>query len=247
MLMAPPLFRHGPVTSEFRTGQVEDTHERDLPIAEDQTAGGTTLSVDDVLSGFVAASGNAGAVATTLPTADQICSALRASFGQDSPPNNSPYDVAHNVAPEKEFPQNLGIIPPGASFRFVLRNSNGAGNNTLTAAAGITLSGTMTLATVTWREFLVRIKNSTPTTLGNVSTTNTTKVLSNVPVETLNKVTPGMLATGTGLGAAPNRIMGINRDAKTITLDVASTATADNIAVTFTPEVSFTNLRSGTV
>lgn len=245
MLLAPPLWRNGPVTTEFKTGQLEDTHERDLPVAEDQTAGGTTLSTDDVLSGFVAASGNAGAVATTLPTAEQLLSALRANFGVDSPPNNSPFG-GPNAAPEKEFPSNLGIISPGASFRFVLRNANG-GNNTLTGSTGVTIVGTAILATNTWKEYLVRIKNSTPATIGNVTTTNTSKVLSNVPSEVLNRVTPGMLATGTGLGAAPNRIMAVNRDARTITLDVASTATADNIAVTFTPEITFTYLRTGTV
>lgn len=244
MHIAPPLFRNGPVTTEFKQGQIEDTHERDLPVTEDQTAGGTTLSNDDVLSGFVAASGNAGAVATTLPTADQLMSALRANFGVDSPPSNSPYGP--NVAPEKEYPSNLGLIPPGTSFRFVLRNGNG-GVNTLTAASGVTLSGTATVAAGVWREWLVKIKNSTPSTIGNVTTTNASKVLSNVPTETLNRVTAGMLATGTGIGAAPNRIMAVNRDAKTITLDVNSTATADNIPVTFTPEIQFTNLRSGTV
>jgi hypothetical protein len=242
MLFAPPLFRHGPVTAEFRQGQVEDTHERDLPIAEDQTAGGTTLSVDDVLSGFVKVSGNGGAVATTLPTADQICAALRASFGLDVPPANAPYGP--NVAPDKEFPSNLGIIPPGSSFRFVLQNTN-VGTSTLTTSAGNTLVGTATVLAASWREWLVRIKNSTPATLGQASTTNTSKVLSNVSIDTLNKVTPGMLATGTGLGAAPNRVMAVNRDAKTITLDVAATATADNIAVTFTPEISWTALRGG--
>lgn len=246
MLMAPPLFRNGPVTAEFRSGQVEDTHERDLPIAEDQTAGGTTLSVATFLSGFVAAAGNAGAVATTLPTADQICAALRGSFGIDTPPVNSPYDSAHNSAPDKEFPSNAGIINPGASFRFVLRNAN-AGNNTLTGAAGVSIVGTAIAATNTWKEYLVRIKNASPTQVASVSTTNTTKVLSNVSPDIINKLTVGMLATGTGLGAAPNRIMAINRDNKTVTLDVASTATADNIAVTFTPEITVTYLRTGTV
>lgn len=244
MLMSRGLFRNGPVTSEFLPGQVEDTHEQDLPVAEDQTAGGTTLSVSDVLSGFVAAAGNAGAIATTLPTADQLCAALRGSFGLDTPPVNSPFDTAHNTAPEKEFPSNLGIIPPGASFRFVLRNANG-GVNTLTGAAGNTLVGTATVAAASWREWLVRIKCSTPTQVAAVSTTNASKVLSNVSSDVINKLTVGMLATGAGIGAAPNRIMAINRDAKTVTLDVNSTATADNVAVTFTPEVTYTSLRGG--
>lgn len=247
MLLSPPLFRHGILTDTFKQGQVEDTHEQDpQDNLEDQTAGGTTLSVKKVVSGFVKASGNAGAVATTLPTADQLVSALRAGFGLEVPPVNSPYDTAHNVAPDKEFPANMGIIPPGATFRFVLSNAN-AGNNTLTAAAGITITGNAVSAANTWKEYMVRIKNSTPTIVLSATTLNASKVLSNIDPGLINRLTTGMLATGVGLGAAPNRIMAINRDLKTVTLDVVATASADNIAVTFTPEVTFTYLRTGTV
>lgn len=246
MLFAPALYRNGPVTSEFRSGQVEDTHERDLPITEDQTAGNTTLSADKLISGFVVTSGAAVARTLTLPSADQIVAALRGSFGVDSPPSNSPFDSAHNAAPEKEFPSNLGVIHPGASFRFAIRNDHtGTGALTIAAGTGVTVTGGSPVAITTWREWLLKVKNSTPTVVGSVSTTNASKVLSNVSAELLNKVTVGMLATGTGIGAAPNRVMAVNRDARTITLDVNSTATADNIAVTFTPEVVFTSLRGG--
>lgn len=247
MLFAPALYRNGPVTSEFRSGQVEDTHERDLPVAEDQTAGHTTLDANKLLSGFVETSGSAAARNLTTPSADQICAALRGGFGQDVPPVNSPFDSAHNSAPEKEFPSNLGVIHPGASFRFVLRNENTtAGAVTILAGTGVTLSVGAAVAIAAWVEYLVKVKNSTPTVTGSVSTTNASAVLSNVSAELLNKVTPGMLATGTGLGAAPNRVAAVNRDARTITLSVVSTATADNIAVTFTPEVAITRLRGGT-
>lgn len=245
-MLAKPLWKNGPVTLEFQVGDVEDTHDQD-EIAEDQTAGGTTLTGAKVAALIVRATGNAGAVATTLPTAAQIVDALRGAFGIDVPPSNSPYDSAHNVAPEKEFPSNMGIFPPRASFRFTLVNGNG-GTNTLTAqaASGVTISGTATVVTNVWREWIVRILASAPTVIVQASTTNTSPVLTNVALDQLAKIQTGMTVTGTGIGAGAV-VRAVNRDARTVTLSVNSSATADNVAVTFQPTVTFTNFRAGAI
>ena len=245
-MLAKPLWKNGPVTLEFQVGDVEDTHDQD-EIAENQTGGGTTLTGAKVAALNVRASGNAGAVATTLPTAAQIVDALRGAFGIDVPPANSPFDVAHNVAPDKEFPSNLGIFPPRASFRFTLINANG-GTNTLTAQAssGVTISGTATVATNVWREWIVRILASAPTVIVQATTTNANPVLTNVALSELAKIQIGMTVTGTNIGAGAV-VVAVNRDARTVTLSVNSTGTADNVAVTFQPTVTFTNLRAGTI
>jgi ribosomal protein S11 len=243
-MLVKALANFGGIKLPINEGDILDTHDQD-EIAEDQTAGGTTLTGAKVAARNVRASGNAGAVATTLPTADQLCAAIRGAFGFDVPPTNSPY--GSQVAPEKEFPSNMGIIPPRSSFRFTLINAN-AGTNTLTApaSAGVTISGTATVVTNVWREWIVRILASAPLVIIPVTTTNTTLVLTNVPTELISRVQTGMSVFGTGIGAAA-RVTAVNRDLKTITVSVASTATADNVAVTFTPTVTYTNLRAGAI
>lgn len=225
-------------------GDIVNTAEQN-ETAVDQTAGGTTLTGVAVAGRFVRASGNIGAVNTTLPTAEQILAALRGSMGRDVPPANSPYGP--NVAPEKEFPSDMGIISPRSTFNFTLINGN-AGINTLVAQAnsGVSISGTATVAANVWRQWLVRILASAPTAIVPVTTTNASPTLSNVDKSLLNKLQVGMSAYGVGIGASA-KIAAINRDLGTVTLDVNSTATADNIAVTFTPTVTFTNRVAGTI
>lgn len=243
-MLVKALIQVGAMKLALNEGNIQDTADMD-EVAEDQTAGGTTLTGAEVAQRIVRATGNAGAVATTLPTAAQIVDALRGELGLDAPPVNSPYNV--NVAPEKEFPANLGVIPPRSSFRFALINGN-VGINTLTAQAssGVTISGTATIAASVWREWIVRVLASAPAVIAGLTTTNTTLVLSNVPLDSINRIVVGMSVFGTGIGAAA-RVTAINRDARTITVSVASTATADNVAVTFLPTVTFTNFRAGAI
>src|SRR5690242_15285696 len=106
-MLVKPLFQIGAVELPMNVGDILDTCDPDA-ITENQAGGGTTLTGAKVAAEVVNASGNAGAVATTLPTADQILAAIRGSFGVDVPPTNSPYDNAHNQAPDKEFPSNNG-------------------------------------------------------------------------------------------------------------------------------------------
>ena len=55
-----------------------------------------------------------------------------------------------------------------------------------------------------------------------------------------------MSVYGAGIAAA-TKVAAVNRDTGTITLDTATTATANNVGVTFTPTVTVRGLRSGTV
>jgi hypothetical protein len=216
------------------------------PFVVDETAGGVTLTQAQFAqscSPALEVSGNAGAVATTLPSADQIIAAIKGNANVIVPPTNSPY--APDVAPPMQWPSNLGVFEPQMTFRWVIRNLN-AGTTTLTAPAnvGVSISGTATIATVKWREYIVRILCSAPTVVVGCSTTNANKVLNTTDLETLKKVQIGQSVFGVGIGASAV-VRAIDYNTGNITVDVNSTATAGLVAVTFTPTVTFTNLRAG--
>lgn len=239
------------VQMPMQPGDIMDSCDVGAPFVEDQTAGGTTLSQVDFgrsVSPALEVSGNAGAVATTLPTAQQIIDAIKGNAGIVSPPNNSPFDSAHDAAPPMEWPSGLQPVGPNQTFRWIIRNLNG-GTNTVTAPAssGVAVVGTATVATNKWREYIVRILSGAPTTAIGVTTTNASKIVNTTDTITLRKIQPGMSAYGTGAGASA-KVVSVDYNTGNITLDVNSSATsALPVGWTFTPTVTFTNLRAGDV
>lgn len=98
------------------------------------TAGVVTFAASDLLQGLILRDCNGAARADNTPTAAQIIDALTV-FGR---------------APV-----------PGNAFRFILRNSTaGAFATTLTAATGVTISGTAAVGQSNSKEFLVVINNA---------------------------------------------------------------------------------------
>ena len=98
------------------------------------TAGVVTFAASDLLQGLILRDCNGAARADNTPTAQQIIDALTV-FGR---------------APV-----------PGNSFRFTIRNSSaGAFASTLTAATGVTLSGTAAVGQSNSKEWLVVINNA---------------------------------------------------------------------------------------
>jgi hypothetical protein len=62
-------------------------------------------------------------------------------------------------------------VPVGTSFRFTIRNtSDGAETITISAATGVTLSGTMTIAQNNSKDFLVVVTSATAYTLYSLGT-----------------------------------------------------------------------------
>lgn len=231
-------------------GDILDSCDPTGPFVVDETAGGVTLTQAQFAQSFPAleVSGNAGAVATTLPTADQVVAALKGNVNVIVPPANSPYDTGHDAAPPMQWPSNLGTIPPQTTVRWIIRNLN-AGTTTVTApaTAGVTVTGTATVVTLKWREYILRILCSAPTTVLGCNTTNATKVLTTTDIETVKKIQVGMSVFGTGIGAAAV-VTAVDYNTGNITVSVASTATSASLqAITFTPTVTFTNLRAGDV
>jgi hypothetical protein len=247
-MLAKALMMIGSIKAPQNVGDVLDTCEQPA-VAVDETAGGVTLTAAQFVQALkVAVSGNAGAVATTLPTAEQIIAAIQGQLNKIVPPANIPYDSAHDGAPEMQWPANLGVIPPDTTFRFFLSNAN-AGTNTLTpqASSGVlAIVGTATVATNVWREWIVRIISSAPAVTIGCTTTNASLVLSNVDKNLIKQLQPGMSVFGTGIGALA-RVTAVNYEAGTVSVSVASTATANNIGVSFTPTLQFTNFRAGAI
>lgn len=250
MLVKPTVIGEGGMAQEraMMPGDVLCSGDAQAPFVVDETAAGVVLTQAQFaqsISPALEVSGNAGAVATTLPSADQIIAAIKGNANVMVPPTNSPF--APDVIPQMQWPSNLGPFEPQITFRWLMRNLN-AGVNTLTAPAtvGVSIIGTATLAANKWREYIVRILCSAPTVVVGCATTNATKTLTTTDTETLKKVQIGQSVFGVGIGAAAV-VRAVDYNTGIITVDVASTATAPLVAVTFTPTVTFTNLRAGDV
>lgn len=242
-MLFQPLYDVGGIKQPVAAGDILNTREQTVAI---DGAADATLVGRDITRGEMIISGGA-AIALTLPSAEDIIKQLVGSIGLGVA--NASFQSALNTQFVGEF-GNLAqnMLPPQSSFRRVMINNN---SNTVTLAApatsGISISGTATIPTVNWREFIIRILATGPTQLiPGITTTNASKVLSNVDAALMKTIRVGMSIYGTGIGASA-KVTAVNVDARTITTDVNSSATADNIAVTFTPTVIVQTLRGGTL
>lgn len=237
MLRKAATFSPNGIAEIMAPGDLLDIAENPIFVITDNDD--ATLTGSDLARTLIEQTGAAsGAVVTTLPTANQLVAALRGALGL------YPVQPAYMFTQVANFqwPGMLDIIPPGSSYRFLFRNSTGQ-TITLTAPAtsGVTVSGTATIATAKAGLYLLRILNSAPAVTIAVSTTNASKVLSNVPLADINRIIPGMSVYGTGIGASA-KVVSVNYDAGTINVDVNSSATADLIGVSFTPTYSIQRL-----
>lgn len=170
------------------------------------------ITVAALIGGIVNRTGSTAATADTLPTVTSILAAL----------------------PEMDR---------GDSFLFSIRMPD-ANAITLTVGTGMTAVGTMNVAASNIRHYHAQLTSDNKQTTIQVGSTQTgasAKVLTNFTSAELDNIGIGMAVTGTGVGASA-KVVAINRDAGTVTVDVDSTATADNIAMTFTPQMTITTL-----
>lgn len=128
----------------------------------------------------------------------------------------------------------LPQLTRGDSLAFSIRMAN-AHTNTL-SGTGMTAIGTTGIVASNIREYLLTLTSDPkPTCIYTGTTTNASGVLSNLSNDAMNAIGIGMAVTGTGVGASA-KVTAINRNNNTVTVSVVSTATADNIALTFTPQ-----------
>lgn len=233
----------GPIEQPMYPGDIISTFELE-PVAI-ANAAGVNITAQQLVAQDIDRSG-AVAVTDTLPTADQIVKALIGSINKLSPPDNALYGTLPSQSVELAWPANLNPLMPGSSFRRTIRSANsGLLTIAVQANSGVSLLGVTTIPATSWREYLIKLLNSSPLFVGVVTTTNASLVLTNMDRTQINNITVGMSAFGVGIGAAAV-VVAVNRDLGTVTVSVASTATADNIAVTFTPTVTVRGVRSGT-
>lgn len=114
---------------------------------------------------------------------------------------------------------------------------------TLTAATGVTITGNAVINASSVKEFLVQITNATPASIVSAATTNGSAVITGMSLAQTSAITPGMLATGTGIAASAT-VLSVQPGVG-VTLSGNSTATAAIVAVTFAPTVTITNLGQG--
>lgn len=184
----------------------------------DSTAGNVVWPVAYVLGGFIDRTGPGAGYADTTPSADQILAAVPDLVRGDS------------------FP--------------LLVCSNVAFANTIVAGAGITFAGTTLIAASSTREYLMTLLSDNKRTRVAVgSTTNASGNLTNISIADASAIGIGMLVTGTGIGASAV-VTSINLSTQNgvstaiVTVSVVSTATADNVAITFTPNIEMRGLRT---
>lgn len=233
----------GPIEQPMYPGDLINTFELE-PVAI-ANAAGVNITAQQLVAQDIDRSG-AVAVTDTLDTADNIVKALIGSINKMSPPDNQLYGTLPTQQVQLAWSANLNPLMPGSSFRRRIRSANsGILTIAVVANSGVSLLGVTTIPATAWRDYLVKILNSTPTIIIGCTTTNANAVLTNVDLNLIANITNGMSVFGANIGAAAV-VVAVNRDLGTITLSVNSTATGANQAITFTPTVTVRGLGSGT-
>lgn len=248
-MLITPVSELGGIASPMYPGDIMNTNEIPQDINSDTayTYSGQEIAQGDIFR-------TVGAARTdTLPTAQQLIDALRGNINLVSPPSNELYGTQPSRVVNLAWPANIMPFNPGSTFRRII-SSTAAFIITMAvpATSGIAFGAApfnvTAIAASSWREFLFRILNSSPTTVIPVNQTTTTKPLT-VPsqyLDLINNITPGMSAYGTNI-AANSKVVSVNRDTGVITLDTNVTATLLSNAVTFTPTVVVNGMRSGLI
>lgn len=140
----------------------------------------------------------------------------------------------------------LPDLSRGDSLLFSIR-MNLAHTNTITLGAGMTAVGTKDIIASNIRDYILTLTSDNKRTrVVSGTTTNASLVLSNISATDLDNIGVGMAVTGTGIGASA-KVTAVNRTNSTVLVDVVSTATADNIAITFTPQMDLLGLQTSAI
>lgn len=116
---------------------------------------------------------------------------------------------------------------------------------TMVAGTGVTLAGVTAIAASSYRDYLVALTNTTPTSIAAAATTNASAVITGMDSSETSVVSPGQLVTGTGIPAATTVLSvqpGIG-----VTLNANATATASLVGLTFSPTVTITGIGGGLI
>jgi hypothetical protein len=189
-----------------------------------------TLTARLLLSGILnRAMTSTGAYSDTTASASEIIAAMLGNYFVGSAIGNG-------------GPGSAGGVDTGTTFRLEYIN-NGTGNTaTILAGTGVTLTGTMTIANNTVRTLLGTVLNGTPQQVFAANTTNSSAVVTGLTQDQTNRLSIGMLVSGTGIQAG-STIIGITPGSG-FTLSLTATATNSAVSLTMSPRVELRNLGS---
>lgn len=244
-LVRPASMQQNHLVHDWFGGDIPDFAERPLQIID--SAVGVTLTAEQVASGDYERTGAAGGgIADTLPTAAQLVATLAGNKNLVTPPGNELWGLQPFKNVPLEWPgAPFSVIGPGSTFRRIVRNNTGQViTMTAPATSGVLTSGTMTIAASKWREFLFIIGASAVAATLSATTTNANAVLTNIDLNLIAQLIPGMSIYGTGI-AAGAIVRSVNLDAGTVTMSANATASGSMIGVAFTPTITIQNLRAG--
>lgn len=219
---SPLIFDNGMQRGKLPGDVTNDSESQQSAIAN---AAGVTWTAQQVLASLMFRSGAAGVSDTTPTATDWINALLQGS-----------YVGGGSLTP-------VGVNP-GSTYRLRVLNSN-SGTLTIVAGTGVTLAGTTTVLTASFRDYLVTVLNGTPPQTFAVTTTNASAVITGMSAAQTSLVSPGMLVTGTGIQAA-STVLSVQPGVG-VTLSLACTATGSLIAAAFAPRLEFRGIGHGAI
>jgi hypothetical protein len=218
-MLAKPVIYDGSQQRIIQQGDTLALGEFDASLT---TVGAGTLLAVHILSGFLNRTGvTGGAFADTLDTVSNILAGLQN--------------------------QNSNGVQPGTSIRFRYKNNATTQTATVTAGTGWTVSGTMTVATNTWRDFLITFQSTFPSQIIPGILVNASAVVTGMSAAQTALLQPGMAVSGTNI-AASSTILSIQSGVG-VTLNNAATGNSPypGSALTFVPTATITNEGAGTL
>jgi hypothetical protein len=209
------------------------------------TVGAGTWTGALIANAIINRSGPIGGYTDTTDTGNNIIASLGGAWNYN-PLSPDP------LKPWAAF-ANLDALA-GSSFRLLVVNTVAFLLTWAAGASGIeTGSGTLNIAASLWREYLVTVKNATPQQTFNAVTTNASAVVTfaNPSTQPVGAITPGMQVSGAGITAG-TLILGVTHtigylSGLTLSANATLTSVATGVALTFSPNVRFDGLRSGTL
>lgn len=222
------------VTGRDAGGLVRDQGPGDLQNTNEvpqtlNNAAGVTLTASQLMAGILLRTGPAGAFGDTMPTAAQIIAGMLSQANYQGSGASTPLGI--NV---------------GSSFRLLYHNGGG-GLATPVVNTGVTFVGTTTVASTSWKEYLVRVTNGTPQQIFSAVTVNGSAVITGLTAEQTKQLSPGMLVSGAGIQAGSLIVSVQPGVGVTLSLTATADAPAPGAALTFNPTVVVQSLGTRTV
>lgn len=220
-LASPVVFDNGMARS-MMPGDVLQSNENIQSITN---AAGVTLTAAQILSPILIRSG-AVTVSDTTPDANTWLAALTQNTF---------------VAAGATTPAGVQI---STTYRIRYMNNN-TGTLTIVAGTNVSLAGTTTIATVSFRDYLVTVLNGTPQQVWAVTTTNASAVITGMTAAQTQTISPGQAVSGTGI-AGGSTVLSVQPGVG-CTLSANATATGTLVAVTFAPRIELRGIGTGAV